>query len=196
MVAREALRWVGVPRYVWGGNNIAQGIDCSHFVAAAHARVRQPVPSPPVHNMEIHGGVVHWKPGMAEQFGQVRPLPKCPSIAGLRPGDRVIFQNNPSSGRPGNHHTGIYVGNYQGIRHAVVHCNAGRNTVSVDDLMGRLWGIYRYSVRGTYKRPAGGVPFAEAMGDGKAAPAPAWARQPARVASAAGARPAEEGGRR
>jgi cell wall-associated NlpC family hydrolase len=107
--------------------------------------------------METFGAITHWKPGPAEAYGQVHGLPVSPSITSLQPGDRIIFQNDPTARRDGNHHTGIYVGSYKGMKHAVVHCNGSANTVSVNELMGRLWRIYRYSVRGTQKRPPGQV---------------------------------------
>jgi LysM repeat protein len=157
-VVREALRWVGVPRYQMGGTSLNTAIDCSHFVSAVFARAGQAVPDPPVHNQEIHGVLVHWRRGDAEEGGQVRTFPQDLSFASLRPGDRVIFQGQPKNfNSQGNHHTGIYLGRIvladgQRLEHAVIHCNASRNTVSIDELTGRLWRIYRYSVRGTQIR--------------------------------------------
>lgn len=153
-IVREALRWVGVPRYAWGGNEIGRGIDCSHFVATVFARVGVPCPSPPVHTMETYGDLVDWKGGVAEDQGKLRVFPPSPNGAYLRPGDRVIFQVAPSSRREGNHHIGIYVGRYGNIAHAVIHCNSRYNTVSVNDIS-TLMGIYRFSVRGFKPRPPG-----------------------------------------
>jgi len=154
-VVREALKWEGVPRYVWGGNNIGNGIDCSHFVAAVFNRARVPTPSPPVHAMEDNGSLVHWKEGVAEEGGTFRRFPAMPSLAHLQPGDRIIFQCDPRSGRPGNHHIGIYIGPFRNKAHAYVHCNAGRSTVSVDELTRTNWKIYRYAVRGARPRRPG-----------------------------------------
>lgn len=155
-VATEAVRWENVPRYVWGGDNIGKGIDCSHFVAAVFARVGVPCPTPPVHEMERYGDLVAWAPGVAEDHGQLRQFPAGRDFRNLQPGDRVIFQSRPESKRDGNHHIGIYLGaNYRGIPYAVAHCNSSHNTVSINSLSSRyLGGIFRYAVRGSRPRPA------------------------------------------
>ncbi len=152
MVAREGLKYIGTP-YSWGGSDLVRGIDCSHFVAAVYARVHKPVPSPPVHNMENFGALVHWKQGPAEINGRAISMGPPPGLDALRPGDRIIFQNNPFRLYDGNHHTGIYVGRlrdprFGAMEHAVVHACSSRG-VTVSDLPNSyLWRLYRYAVRG------------------------------------------------
>lgn len=141
----EALKWERVVSYVWGGNRLEPGggVDCSHFVANVFARVREPVPSPPVRNMQNFGNIVHIKQGTYERFGRQFESPQTVAYLPLQSGDRVIFQSKSS------YHTGIYIGNFRGMQHALIHCNSTHNTVTVDPMLGRyLGGIYRYTVRG------------------------------------------------
>ncbi len=156
MAAREGLKYIGTP-YSWGGTDLNRGIDCSHFVAAVYARARLPVPSPPVHNMEDYGAVVHWKSGPAEIFGRAVSLGPPPSLDALQPGDRLIFQNNPYRLYDGNHHTGIYVGRlrdprFGNMEHAVVHACSTRGVTVSDLVNSSLWRLYRFAVRGDHLR--------------------------------------------
>lgn len=154
-IVTEAVKWVGVPRYQMGGNELGRAIDCSHFVASVFARLGIRIEAP-VHDQETRGTIVHWHGGPLEEYDRVLMLGLGPSLSSLRPGDRIIMQVDPTNfARQGNHHTGIYIGRYGNMAHAVIHCNSSRNTVSIDDLTTRLWRIYRYAVRGTQKRPPG-----------------------------------------
>jgi len=160
IVAREALKYLGTP-YVWGGNSLTQGIDCSHFVAQVYSRIGWKVPSPPVVIQETVGEVVHCKPGAARRAGQTIVLPDpvrfkyaTTNMRALGSGDRVIFQrgNNDASG---SRHTGVYIGKvpaswqqkFGNIPYAFCHASSSRG-VTVGSLTSRYyWNLYRFSVR-------------------------------------------------
>lgn len=82
--AREA---VGVP-YVWGGTNLASGVDCSGFVQAVFGKVGIDLPRVS-YQQANYGSKVGFK--------------------GLRPGDLVAWDN--SSRNNGADHIAIYLGN-------------------------------------------------------------------------------------
>lgn len=148
-IVYTALQYRGVPRYVWGGNNIRRGIDCSHFVASVYALTKTPCPPPPVHSLEAAGRMVDWRPGKLFEVNYKLYRPKTGyHMEYVLPGDRVIFQGNPESKRDGNHHVGIYIGKFGGMKNAFVHCSSGAKTVTVSELRGYYENIYRFTVRG------------------------------------------------
>jgi hypothetical protein len=159
IVAREALKYVGTP-YLWGGNSLTRGIDCSHYVAAIFARVGWKVPSPPVVIQETIGDVVHFKPGAARRSGRTIMLPNpafrtaSPAMRSLGSGDRVIFQRGLTDAS-GTRHTGIYLGQvpeswkrkFGNIPYAFAHASSSRG-VTMGSLTSRYyWNLYRFSVR-------------------------------------------------
>ncbi|MBN9502665.1 MAG: C40 family peptidase [Armatimonadetes bacterium] len=160
IVAREALKYVGTP-YLWGGNSLTQGIDCSHYVAQIFSRIGWKSPSPPVVIQETIGDLVHCKPGTARRSGQTIVLPNpvkyklgTTDIKKLRPGDRIIFQRG-NTDASGSRHTGIYLGRvpakwrqkFGEIPFAFAHASSSRG-VTVGSLTSRYyWNIYRFSVR-------------------------------------------------
>jgi len=162
LVAREALKYVGTP-YLWGGNSLTRGIDCSHYVAQVYTRIGWPEPPPPVVKQETIGAIVNCKPGTARRGGQSITLPnasKFPyattNLRSLRPGDRIIFQRG-NSDASGSRHTGIFIGQvpaswrarFGEIPYAFAHASSSRG-VTVGSLTQRYyWNLYRYSVRST-----------------------------------------------
>lgn len=160
IVAREALKYLGTP-YVWGGNSLTQGIDCSHFVAQVYSRIGWKVPSPPVVIQETVGEVVHCKPGAARRAGQTIVLPDpvrfkyaTTNMRALGSGDRVIFQRG-SNDASGSRHTGVYIGKvpaswqqkFGNIPYAFCHASSSRG-VTVGSLTSRYyWNLYKFSVR-------------------------------------------------
>jgi cell wall-associated NlpC family hydrolase len=85
VAARTAERFVGIP-YLWGGNNVVEGMDCSGFVRAVYNLCGVNIPR-----------------SSQEQFRAGENVGK----ADLKDGDLVFFG---SSGEAINH-VGIYVGN-------------------------------------------------------------------------------------
>src|SRR5581483_11199807 len=100
---RNAMRYQGT-RYVFGGNDLINGIDCSGFVQQLHRQLGIELPRT-----------------AAEQIGVGEVVP---AVDQLRPGDRLYFTN---SARQLVSHTGLYLGNGYFI-HA--SSSAGQVTVS------------------------------------------------------------------
>lgn len=84
---REAFKYIGTP-YVFGGNSLTGGIDCSGLVRELFKMVGVEMPRT-----------------AAEQFHVGMPIT---NIADLRPGDRLYFTDRA---RQRITHTGLYVGN-------------------------------------------------------------------------------------
>lgn len=82
-----ANQYIGTP-YVWGGNSLTEGIDCSGLVQQVFQ------------NFGITTGRTTW-----DQIGEGSAVDK----SGLRPGDLVFFDTDRSVGGPD--HVGIYMGN-------------------------------------------------------------------------------------
>jgi hypothetical protein len=160
IVAREALKYLGTP-YVWGGNSLTRGIDCSHYVAAVYSRIGWKAPSPPVVIQETVGEVVHCKPGQARRAGKTIILPDpvrfrnaTTNMRALGSGDRIIFQRGLTDAS-GTRHTGLYIGKvpaawkqrFGEIPYAFCHASSSRG-VTVGSLTSRYyWNLYRFSCR-------------------------------------------------
>jgi cell wall-associated NlpC family hydrolase len=160
IVAREALKYLGTP-YLWGGNSLTRGIDCSHYVAAVYSRIGWKAPSPPVVIQETIGDVVHCKPGQARRAGRTIILPDpvrfrnaTTNMRALGSGDRVIFQRGLTDAS-GTRHTGLYIGRipaawrkrFGEIPYAFAHASSSRG-VTVGSLTSRYyWNLYRFSCR-------------------------------------------------
>ncbi len=159
-VANEALKYLGTP-YLWGGNNLRSGIDCSHFVAQVYVHLGWKEPPPPVVTQENIGEMVECKEGPARRGGRTYNLPDqshFPSAStnmnALEEGDRVIFQHGLDDAT-GSRHTGIYIGSvpdawrarFGDVHYAFVHAGVSHG-VNVGSLLDPyFWKIYKFSVR-------------------------------------------------
>lgn len=165
IVAREALKYLGTP-YLWGGNSLTRGIDCSHYVAAVYNKIGWKAPSPPVVIQETVGEVIHCKPGQARRGGRTIVLPNpvqfknaTTNMRSLGSGDRVIFQRGLTDAS-GTRHTGLYIGKvpaawkkkFGEIPYAFAHASSSRG-VTVGSLTSRYyWNLYKFSVRSARPR--------------------------------------------
>jgi cell wall-associated NlpC family hydrolase len=105
VAAKKGLNYIGTP-YVWGGNNINSGIDCSGFVKKLYGDIGINLPRT-----------------AAEQAKVGTPIRR---LEDLRPGDRLYFWENK---RATIGHTGLYLGNGY-----FVHSSRGHNGVNTDKL--------------------------------------------------------------
>ncbi len=109
-MVRNSLRYIGTP-YVWGGNDVNNGIDCSGFVKQLYGTLGLNLPRT-----------------AAEQalVGQ-----KIERLEDLKIGDRLYFWDR-RRGKIG--HTGMYAGG--GL---FVHSSSGHKGVATDDLRHGNW---------------------------------------------------------
>ncbi len=102
---QEAVRYIGTP-YVWGGNSLTQGVDCSGYVQQLFKKIGVNLPR------------------TAQEQSVVGML--VPTLADLQPGDRIYFTDGD---RQRVTHCGIYIGNGQ-----FIHSSRGRGGVYIDPL--------------------------------------------------------------
>ncbi|MBL8049144.1 MAG: C40 family peptidase [Chthonomonas sp.] len=100
-----ALKYVGTP-YVWGGNNLKGGIDCSGFVQQLYGKIGMNLPRT-----------------ASEQALVGKPITR---LDDLKSGDRLYFWENK---RNKIGHTGIYMGNGY-----FIHSSRGKGGVDTDYL--------------------------------------------------------------
>ncbi len=103
--ARKGLNYIGTP-YVWGGDNITSGIDCSGFVKKLYGDIGINLPRT-----------------AAEQAKVGTPITR---LEDLKAGDRLYFWEKK---RATIGHTGLYLGNGY-----FVHSSRGHNGVNTDRL--------------------------------------------------------------
>ncbi len=108
--AEAGLQFRGTP-YVWGGNDLNRGIDCSGFVK------------------KLFGGVGVDLPRTASEQALVGQ--KITRLEDLQKGDRLYFWENK---RAKIGHTGIYLGNGY-----FVHSSRGKGGVDTDYLGSPKW---------------------------------------------------------
>ena len=106
--AKKGLNYIGTP-YVWGGDNISSGIDCSGFVKKLYGDIGINLPRT-----------------AAEQAKVGTPIQR---LEDLRAGDRLYFWEKK---RATIGHTGLYLGNGY-----FVHSSRGHNGVNTDRLTER-----------------------------------------------------------
>lgn len=142
---RAGMRFIGTP-YKWGGDDIAHGIDCSHFVNQCFLMAGLPGPGAPVHDAETRGVLMQTDAPTVERGGtwyEVKSSRR--SWDSLQAGDRIIMQQDPYSKRDGNHHTALYIGRYGNMDHAIIQSSShkGINIAPLEYYKK----IYRYAVR-------------------------------------------------
>ena len=103
--AKKGLNYIGTP-YVWGGDNINSGIDCSGFVKKLYGDIGIDLPRT-----------------AAEQAKVGTPITR---LEDLKAGDRLYFWEKK---RATIGHTGLYLGNGY-----FVHSSRGHNGVNTDRL--------------------------------------------------------------
>lgn len=96
-VAAEAPKYVG-GKYVWGGNDLNKGVDCSGFVTQLYKKHGYNIPNRQSKAMFTDN---------SEKGGKTITGSYDPSK--LQPGDAMFFSNNGQAS--GVHHVGLYVGN-------------------------------------------------------------------------------------
>ena len=106
--AKKGLNYIGTP-YVWGGDNINSGIDCSGFVKKLYGDIGIDLPRT-----------------AAEQAKVGTPITR---LEDLKAGDRLYFWEKK---RATIGHTGLYLGNGY-----FVHSSRGHNGVNTDRLSER-----------------------------------------------------------
>lgn len=104
-VVREATRYIGTP-YVWGGNSLTSGVDCSGYVQQLYRMIGVNLPRT-AQEQSVVGALV-------------------PTLQDLQPGDRIYFTDGD---RQRVTHCGIYIGNGQ-----FIHSSRGRGGVAIDPL--------------------------------------------------------------
>ncbi len=99
-----AKKWIGT-KYVWGGNSLTKGIDCSGFVKQVYKQFGYTTP--------------RVSRDMAKKYKSI-------SISDLKPGDLIFY------GRVKDNyinHVGIYIGNGQ-----VIHSSTNYNGVAISSM--------------------------------------------------------------
>lgn len=109
-VANYSLSFIGTP-YVWGGNDVYRGVDCSGFVKKMYGTIGMDLPRT-----------------AAEQSSVGKPIYR---LEELESGDRLYFWD-AKRGKIG--HTGIYMGNGY-----FVHASSSRKGVATDHLGNPKW---------------------------------------------------------
>ncbi|QYK56533.1 MAG: C40 family peptidase [Fimbriimonadaceae bacterium] len=110
-----SFNYIGTP-YVWGGNSLNNGVDCSGFVQQLFGKIGVDLPRT-----------------AAEQALVGKPVER---LEDLLPGDRLYFWES-KRGKIG--HTGIFLG-FQGDGRAYfIHSSSGRKGVQTDDLAKPSW---------------------------------------------------------
>lgn len=98
-VAKDAAKYIG-GKYVWGGNDLNTGVDCSGFVTQLYKKHGYNIPN--------RQSTAMFK-DTSKQGGKTLTVP----YNQLQPGDAMFFSNNGQAS--GVHHVGIYAGNGQMI---------------------------------------------------------------------------------
>jgi len=99
-----AKKWLGT-KYVWGGNSLTKGIDCSGFVQQVYKNFGYTTP--------------RVSRDMAKKYEKI-------SISELKPGD-LIFYGNVSTGYI--NHVALYIGNGQ-----IVHSSTNTKGIGISDM--------------------------------------------------------------
>lgn len=110
-----SYKYIGTP-YVWGGNSLTNGIDCSGFVQQLFGKIGESLPRTAAEQAKVGQAV-----GRLED---------------LRPGDRLYFWDN-KRGKIG--HTGIFLGFFADGGAYFIHSSTTNKGVATDDLREKKW---------------------------------------------------------
>lgn len=110
-----SFKYVGT-KYVWGGNSLTKGIDCSGFV------------------QQLFGKIGVDLPRTAAEQAKVGK--KIENLEELQPGDRLYFWDK-KRGKIG--HTGIFLGFFQDGGAYFIHSSSNNKGVDTDDLREKKW---------------------------------------------------------
>lgn len=109
-VVEEARKYVGTP-YVWGGNDLQGGVDCSGFVKKLYGQIGENLPRTAAQQAKVGTPILR--------------------LEHLQPGDRLYFCD---ASRTRINHTGIYMGGGN-----FIHSARSKGGVSVDTLFDPKW---------------------------------------------------------
>lgn len=112
---QESLKYIGT-KYVWGGNDLRGGIDCSGFVKELYKQMGVNLPRT-----------------AREQARVGTPIEK---LEDLQPGDRLYFWDK-KRGYIG--HTGIFLGYHADGGAYFIHSSSNNKGVDTDDLRNKKW---------------------------------------------------------
>lgn len=110
-----SYKFIGT-KYVWGGNSLTNGIDCSGFVQQLFGKIGVDLPRT-----------------AAEQAKVGQPVER---LEDLQPGDRLYFWDK-KRGKIG--HTGIFLGYFQDGGAYFIHSSSNNHGVDTDDLRNKHW---------------------------------------------------------
>jgi cell wall-associated NlpC family hydrolase len=110
-----SYKFIGT-RYVWGGNSLTNGIDCSGFV------------------QQLFGKIGVDLPRTAAEQAKVGK--KIERLEDLQPGDRLYFWDK-KRGKIG--HTGIFLGFFKDGGAYFIHSSTNNKGVDTDDLRSKKW---------------------------------------------------------
>lgn len=114
-VVKSSVNYIGT-RYVWGGNSLTGGIDCSGFVKELYKQVGVNLPRT-----------------AREQAKVGKPIL---NMEDLQPGDRLYFWDK-KRGYIG--HTGIFLGYREDGGAYFIHSSTNNRGVDTDDLRNQKW---------------------------------------------------------
>lgn len=110
-----SYKFIGT-KYVWGGNSLTGGIDCSGFVKELFEKIDINLPRT-----------------AAEQAKVGQPVTR---LEDLQPGDRLYFWDK-KRGKIG--HTGIFLGYFKDGGAYFIHSSTNNKGVATDDLRNKHW---------------------------------------------------------
>ncbi|MFM9872186.1 MAG: C40 family peptidase [Fimbriimonadaceae bacterium] len=110
-----SYKFIGT-RYVWGGNSLTGGIDCSGFVKELFEKIDINLPRTAAEQAKV---------------GQ-----KVERLEDLQPGDRLYFWDK-KRGKIG--HTGIFLGYFKDGGAYFIHSSTNNKGVATDDLRNKHW---------------------------------------------------------
>jgi len=110
-----SYKFIGT-KYVWGGNSLTGGIDCSGFVKELFEKIDVNLPRTAAEQSKV---------------GQ-----KVERLEDLQPGDRLYFWDK-KRGKIG--HTGIFLGYFKDGGAYFIHSSTNNKGVATDDLRNKKW---------------------------------------------------------